>query len=146
MIRSSLEIFVRSVMDAGEITLSDVRHLQRDVLPDGVECRDEADVLIALDRAVAAKHGTWSAFMIQAVVDYVVWTSRPTGYVDHEMATWLVASLSAGQGPSLVAQAIAFEVVREAERSDATLVAFVMRSARGRVVGLVPEPAFDLAA
>lgn len=146
MIKSSLEIFVKSVMDTGEITLADVRRLQRDVLPDGVECRDDADILIALDRAIAAKHGTWSAFVIQAVVDYVVWTSRPTGYVDHEMATWLIASLSAGRGPSAVAQAIAFEVVREAERSDASLVTFVMRSATGRFFGIVPEPALDLAA
>lgn len=135
MIGSSLEIFVNTVMEAGEITLADVRRLQRDVMPDGVSGRDEADVLIALDRAVATKHGTWSAFVIQAVSDYVVWTSRPTGYVDHDTAVWLVASLSAGRGPSPVAEAIAFEVVREAERADIDLVAFVMRSAKGRMLG-----------
>lgn len=132
MIKLSLEHFVKNVMQAGEITLADVRRLQRDVLPDGVESRDEADVLIALDRAVSHKHCTWSAFASQAVVDFVVWTSRPTGYVDHDTATWLVASLSAGRGPSAVAEAIAFDVVREAERADTALLAFVMKSARGR--------------
>jgi hypothetical protein len=139
MIKASLEIFVQSVMAAGEITLADVRVLQRDVLPDGVWDRDEADTLIALDRAVASKHCSWSAFAIQAVVDFVVWTSRPTGYVDGETARWLVASLSAGSGPSAVAQAIAFDVVREAERADEALLAFVMRSAGGRILEVIPD-------
>ena len=133
MIKTSLENFVKSVLEAGEISFSDVRRLQRDILPDGVEGRDEADILIALDRAVARKHCSWSAFAVQTVVDFVVWTSRPTGYVDRDAALWLVASLSAGTGPGPVAEAIAFDVVREAERSDEALLAFVMRSARGRI-------------
>ncbi|WP_375459774.1 hypothetical protein [uncultured Enterovirga sp.] len=133
MVKSSLEHFVKTVLAKREITVEDVRRLQRDILPDGLESRDEADILIALDRAIPYKHCSWSAFASQTVVDYVVWTSRPTGYVDHETATWLVASLSAGTGPSPVAEAIAFDVVREAERADTTLIAFVMRSARGRM-------------
>ena len=139
MIKASLEIFVQSVMAAGEITLADVRRLGREVLPDGVWSRDEADTLIALDRAVAVKHCSWSAFAIQAVVDCVVWTSRPTGYVDAETARWLVASLSAGNGPTPVAEAIAFDVVREAERADEVLLAFVMRSAGGRILEVVSD-------
>ena len=135
MIKSTLEHFVNSVVAAGEITLNDVRRLQRDILPDGLEDRDEADVLIALDRAVPRKHCTWSAFAIQTAVDFVVWTSRPTGRIDHDTACWLVASLSAGHGPTAVAEAIAFDVVREAERADEMLLAFVMRSARARGAG-----------
>ena len=133
MIRATLETFITTVADEGEITLADVRCLHRDILPDGIESRDEADLLIALDRAVGRTHSTWNAFVIQAVVDFVVWTSRPTGYVDHETATWLVASLTAGRGPTPVAEAIAFEIVREAERTDPALLAFVMRAAGGRV-------------
>ncbi len=146
MASSALEIFVNKVLAADEITLADVRRLGRDVLPDGVESRDVADILIALDRAVPEKHSAWSAFTIQAVVDYVVWTARPTGFVDHETSVWLVASLSAGRGPSLVAQAIAFEVVREAERADQALLCFVMRSAQGRLSSLFGEQPFGLAA
>lgn len=133
MIRASLETFVETIRAAGVITLADVRRLQRDIMADGIESRDEVDTLLALDRAVSHKHGTWSALAIQSIVDYVVWTSRPTGYVDHETASWLVASLSAGSGPTPVAEAIAFEVAREAERSDHALLAFVMRSASHRI-------------
>lgn len=132
MTRQSLEIFVEGVVGRGEITLGDVRRLRRTVLPNGIETRDEADVLIALDRAIGRKHGVWSAFAIEAVVAYVVWQSRPTGYVDAETANWLVASLSAGRGPTPLADAIAFEIVCEAERSDEVLIAFALRSAEGR--------------
>ncbi|TDR93937.1 hypothetical protein [Enterovirga rhinocerotis] len=140
MIRASLESFVETVTSAGVITLADVRRLQREILVDGPENRDEVDTLLGLDRAVAQKHGTWCAFAIQTIVDYVVWTSRPTGYVDHETASWLVASLSAGTGPTPVAEAIAFEVAREAERTDHALLAFVMRSAAGRMSEAAIQP------
>ena len=132
MIRQSLEQFIKGACDQGEISLADVRRLQREIMPDGVESRDEADLLVALDRAITEKHGAWSAFATQAVVDFVVWASRPTGYVDQETASWLVASLSAGRGPTPLAEAIAFDVLREAERADEILIAFVMRAAGGR--------------
>ena len=132
MIRAAFDTFVNDVMRNAEITTSDVHRLQRDIMPDGICSRDEADVLIALDRAVHEKAPAWSAYSIQAVVDFVVWTSRPTGYVDCETAHWLTTSLSSGTGPTPVALAIAFEVVRECERADEVLVSFVMRWARGR--------------
>lgn len=132
MTTTALEIFVTSVMTAGEITLLDVQSLQRDVMPDGIGSRDEADILIALGRAVAEKHVAWSAFVLTAVVDFVVWQSRPTGTIDADTARWLVGSLSAGRGPSGLAEAIAFEVVREAERVDPSLTLFAMISSRGR--------------
>ena len=55
MITQSLEEFVNLVMLNGQITRADVRRLQRDIMPDGVESADEADVLIALDRAIHDK-------------------------------------------------------------------------------------------
>jgi hypothetical protein len=146
MVRHSLEIFVNEVLHRGHMSVEDVRCLQRDILADGIESRDECDVLIALDRAVGDKSAAWSAFVIQAVVDYVVWTSRPTGKVDRETAQWLTTSLSAGTGPTNVALAIAFDVVRECERADEILVTFVMQWARGRAEALRQQVDLDLAA
>jgi hypothetical protein len=114
-------------MSRGEISRADVHALRRDVLPNGIETRDEADLLIALDRALPEKDESWHGFMIQTVVEFVVWSSRPTGRVDRETAEWLIASLGCGTGPTETAVAIAFEVVREAEGSDEALVAWVMR-------------------
>ena len=146
MIRTSLEIFVDAALNCGQISTDDVRRLQRDILADGIESRDECDVLIALDRAVEDKVPAWSAFVIQAIVDYVVWTSRPTGMIDRETAQWLTTSLAAGNGPTNVALAIAFEVVRECDRADEILVTFVMRWARGRAAELRQRIDLDLAA
>ena len=138
MTRQSLEHFIQDIVGKSEISLDDVRRLRRDVLPNGIESRDEADLLIALDRAVDRRHGVWSAFVLEAVVQYVVWTARPTGYVDREAANWLVASLTAGRGPTRLADAIAFEIVREAEGADAALVTFALQSASGRFSAVVP--------
>ena len=146
MIRSSLENFAETIVVGGEITVTDVRRLQREILTDGLESADEADLLIALDRAVARRHGAWSAFVIGAVTDFVVWTSRPTGFVDHGTATWLVASLAAGSGPTPLAEAIAFEIVREAERCDETLLSFVLKSAVGRIETSAEREVTEMAA
>ncbi len=127
MIRWALESFINNAMGRGEISRADIHALRRDILPNGLETRDEADLLIALDRALYEKDESWSAFMVQAIVDFVVWSSRPTGRVDRETAEWLIASLGCGSGPSDLAVRIAFEIVREAEASDESLVAFVMR-------------------
>ena len=132
MITRALETFTHDVMAEGRMDRDDVRRLQRDILPYGAECRDAADVLVALDRALPEKDVTWSAFVIQTVVDFVVWTSRPTGRIDRDTAEWLVGSLGGGTGPTDVALAIAFEAVRECDGADERLVAFVMRSAGGR--------------
>jgi len=145
MVRWSLESFINSTIARSEISRTDVNSLRRDVLPNGIESRDEADVLIALDRAVYDKDEGWAPFLIQAVVDFVVWSSRPTGRVERDTAEWLVSSLGCGSGPTRNAVAIAFEVIREAESSDEALVAFVMRwraregeaLARGRAPELV---------
>ena len=127
MIRWALESFINNAMGRGEISRADVHTLRRDILPNGIETRDEADVLIALDRALHDKDEIWASFMVQAIVDFVVWSSRPTGRVDRDTAEWLIASLGCGTGPSATAVRIAFEIVREAESSDEALVAFVMR-------------------
>jgi hypothetical protein len=139
MIRWALENFIQAAVERGEISRADVQGLRRDVMPNGIESRDEADVLIALDRAVHDKDPAWRDFMLQSVVEFVVWASRPTGRVDREAADWLIGSLGCGAGPTELAVAIAFEIVRESEGSDESLVAFVMRWRAPRA----EEPAQD---
>ena len=132
MIKGSLHAFTDRVLENKRIDEEDVRALQRSILEDGLASREEADVLIALDRAVEAAHPAWSAYLIGAVVEFVVWTSRPTGVVDADTARWLVASLGCGLGPTETAARIAFEAIREAERTDEALVALVLHAAAER--------------
>lgn len=130
MIDHLLRAFIDGVLENRKIEAADVNQLRRTILPDGVTTRDEADVLIALDRAVADADPSWVEFLVTSIVDFVVWTTRPTGYVGRDNAHWLVASLGCGSGPTRNAKCIAFEVIRDAEQVDEALLAFALRGAR----------------
>jgi hypothetical protein len=132
MVNNSLQAFADRVLEKQRIGSDDVQQLQRIILEDGLTGRDEADVLIALDRAVAEADKTWADFLVAAVADFVVWSSRPTGYVEYESACWLVATLSCGDGPTENAVHIAFDIIKEAQQVDEALLAFVLRASSRR--------------
>lgn len=133
MIGQELREFVDHVMDRRVIDDEDVRILQREILHEVVLTRDIIDVLVALDRAVADKSPLFADVLLAFCVDFSVWESRPTGRIDRDKAHWLVTTLSAGDGPTPLAQKIAFEVVREAESCDEALVSFALRKADARI-------------
>lgn len=133
MIGHELREFVDHVMDRRVIDDEDVRILQREILHEVVLTRDILDVLVALDRAVADKSPLFADVLLAFCVDFSVWESRPTGRIDRDKAHWLVTTLSAGDGPTPLAQKIAFEVVREAESCDEALVSFALRKADARI-------------
>jgi hypothetical protein len=132
MITNELREFVDAILDGNKIDDADVNNLARNILGDNVLSHDVIDVLVALDRAVATPNANWAEFLVATVVDYVVWTSRPTGIVSREMAQWLVATLAVGDGPTANARRIGFEVVREAERCDEILISFAMSRPRAQ--------------
>lgn len=133
MIGHELREFVDHVMDRRVIDDEDVRILQREILHEVVLTRDIIDVLVALDRAVSDKSPLFADVLLAFCVDFSVWESRPTGRIDRDKAHWLVTTLSAGDGPTPLAQKIAFEVVREAESCDEALVSFALRKADARI-------------
>src|SRR4051794_39337056 len=57
MINFSLHAFVHEVQTAGCISFGDVRRLQRDILPDGIGSREEAQLLFTLEQTVARVEG-----------------------------------------------------------------------------------------
>src|SRR3954454_14671220 len=126
MINSSLHNFCDRIVAVGRITTADVRILSRELLPEGITSRDEADMLIAVERVVTHAGTAFADMLVAAIVDFSVWGERPTGYVDRETARWLAASIGNGNGPTPVGVRIAVEVVREAQSSDEALVAFAL--------------------
>jgi len=132
MIKVSLHGFVDRVMEKRVISGDDVKALQREIFADGIVRREEADVLIALDRAVTKADPTWADFLVRVVVDFAVWGARPTGTIDQDGARWLTQSLSCGAGPTETAARIAFEIVKEAQQVDEILLAYAMRTAHVR--------------
>lgn len=132
MINHSLQLFCNRIVAAGRLTAEDVRTLAREILPDGLTSRDEADMLIALDRAVRAIDPAFGHFLSAAIVDFTVWGERPTGTIDAATARWLAASLGNGIGPTPLAGQIAQAVVREAQTCDEALIAFALFANRRR--------------
>jgi hypothetical protein len=133
MIKNSLRVFVDGVVERKRIGIEDVRELSREILPDGIVSREEADVLVALDRALSDVDAAFADYLVASLVEFAVWTARPTGYVDQDTARWLETSLGCGTGPTPTAMRAAFEVVKEAQRVDEALLGFVMRHAKHRL-------------
>ncbi len=126
---TSLREFVSHARQAGRIRFGDLRRLQRDILPARLTTREEAEALIALDRAVTRADPDWSNYLVGTVRDFVVWGLAPVGLIDRDKAEWLGSVLSSG-GISKTARMIAREVVREACAVDEVLVAFGGRKPR----------------
>ena len=126
MTNFSLQLFCNRVVAAQRITKDDARELADDILADGLACRDDADLLIALDRAVADRDDGYADLLVALIVDFAVWGERPAGYVDPDLARWLAASLGAGAGPTPLAARIAMAVIQEAHASDEHFIAFAL--------------------
>jgi hypothetical protein len=125
-----LRSIIADALESGVLAAEDWRRLREEVLADGLTCREDADLLIALDRSDVVLPDGWADHLTAAVVEYAVWTERRTGTVDADAAAWLIATLSAGRGPTDTARRIAFEVVKEADSVDESLLAFVLRAKR----------------
>ncbi|HEX8418362.1 MAG TPA: hypothetical protein VF641_12255 [Methylobacterium sp.] len=132
MNNESLQRFCNRVVEAGCITRADARQLGRSILRDGLACRDEADMLIALERAVPEIDPGFRDLLAGLIVDFAVWGERPTGYVDRDVAGWLAASLGGRSGPTPLGARIAREVIQAAESSDEALLAFALSASPRR--------------
>ena len=116
MNNTPLSEFAGRLRAKNRINFADVQRLQRDVLPDGIASRADAELLISLDRNVSRSNSEWERWLVAMVVDFVVWTERPTGVVHEDTAFWLAAALKGkGARATKTGRLIAREVVQEAE-------------------------------
>ena len=123
MIRLSLRFFASRVLKTKRMDESDRTTLQRIIFSDGVRSRVEVEVLLQLSRAVKPVDPAWADFVTTSVVDFAVWGSRPTGYVDQDTANWLIAVLSDG-GATPLTRRIAREIAKEAQNVDRRFTEF----------------------
>ena len=120
MFNLSLREFAQQVVETKRISFGDVNRLKRSILPDGIAGREEVELLIGIDRAIGRADPAWSPWLVAAIVDFVVWGDRPTGYVDETAARWLAAAL---EGSPRTARLIVSEILREAQAVDPLLAA-----------------------
>jgi hypothetical protein len=123
MIRVSLRFFASRVLKTKRMDAGDRRTLERVIFSDGVRSRVEAEVLLQLARTIRENDPAWTDFVVAAIVDFAVWGSRPTGYVDPDMADWLIAVLSEG-GATALTRRIAREITEEAHGVDRRFIDF----------------------
>jgi hypothetical protein len=116
MSKMSVTEFAAKIQAKNRICFGDVQRLQRDVLPDGITSREEAETLIGLDRQVPKIDSDWALWLIPAIVQFVVWGERPTGVVQEETVNWLVTALAGDGVPpaTRMARHIAREIAEEA--------------------------------
>jgi hypothetical protein len=112
-----LHDFVAGVAARNRITFGDMRRLRRDVLPDGIATRAEAEALIRLDAGLDAQGGRadpdWADWLVAAMVEFMVWGERPQGEVVGEAADWLDGVLAAAGKPTKAGRRIARAMRRE---------------------------------
>ena len=77
MINSSLQAFADQALKAGRISFGDVKRLQRDILPDGISSRAEAELLLTLDQTISRADRAFADWLVAMMVDFVVWGLPP---------------------------------------------------------------------
>lgn len=91
---------------------------------------EEAQGMIRKDRLAAANDPEWTAFFVESMVEFLVWSRSPAGKIAPEDVEWLAAEIAQGTLPSM--PALLFALVRELNEVPERLTALAMRHARNR--------------
>jgi hypothetical protein len=120
----SREIFA-SVLHSTAVSRHDMAEMRSVIFETGLANRAEAEALLALDRGVCAQMPGWGAFFVEALSDFVLWQSRPTGRITESDLDWLLGCL--GDRRSVNAAALLAALTRAAQEPPARLKAAVER-------------------
>jgi hypothetical protein len=113
---------------AKRIDASDVVSLLREVYPEGVRGRNEAEALIAFDREFSDPAPEWRGFMAEAVADHLLRRSEPLGVVTDEKAEWLMRAIApSGRIATRGGAETLIRTVELASEIPARLAAFAIR-------------------
>jgi hypothetical protein len=116
VINGSIRDFVCSISAKGQITLGDVRRLQRGYLPGGITNRQELDILISLNAKLVRADKAWAQWLVSVVADFV--TNEASGRPFEDAAEKWVERLLAASTTKLALR-IARQVRRELARQRA---------------------------
>ncbi len=126
---------------AKRIDASDVVSLLREVYPEGVRGRNEAEALIAFDREFTDPAPEWRGFMAEAVADHLLRRSQPLGVVTQEKAQWLVRSIApAGKISTQGGAEALFRTIEQASEIPVSLSVFAIRTLSALAGGGMEKP------
>lgn len=122
----------------GEITPNDLGLIRQHMWPQGITSRMQAAMAIALDDCCPARCPEWTAFLVEAVADFVVRQEARDGRVSGETAGWLLERLAdGGEIRSRAGLEILLHVLETARHVPNFLSAVVLNQLR---LALLPEP------
>ncbi len=114
-----------AILEKEALSFDDIVALRGYIFETGIASREEAEMLMAVDRSPSAGVPGWSAFFIEALTDFVVWQQRPTGRITESDLDWLVGCI--GDQPTTNGKALLFNLVREAHQHPSRMSEIVMR-------------------
>lgn len=94
--------------------------------------REEAEAMFVEDRCRAEIDPVWTAYFVEALVEFLVWQNAPAGRLAQSDLDWLAGL--AGDTPSPSVPALLFALVRELNDVPEQLMALAMRFSRRRLV------------
>lgn len=142
MSMSNLEATAAAVARRKRIDADDVLALRRYTFGDGHVSRQEADALFHLDGSTTEKCAEWTAFFLEAIVDYIVHQEKPSGYVSDDNALWLVEHVARdGLVRGDTELELLIRVLERSMRSPEHLVAFALKQVALAVAGNPEKPA-----
>src|SRR6185312_6374616 len=117
----ALQALTDDLAKSGRVSADDALRLRREVFPDGVVSRDEADALIALEARVANNDDAWVQTFAEAIADHVLQASPN---VSDETAAWLASRFGAGAPREAELEAL-LKILDHADSAPESLHAFM---------------------
>jgi hypothetical protein len=139
---SSLAGFVTNAITHSRITFGDIRRLQRDYLPGGIETRAQAEMLTTLAAEVAHADRSWRQWFTAALADFAAKSAEGGAAACDETIAWL-EHLSEKPGfARRISRKIARRLRRGAEPAGTTALAAEQASMdAGQPQGSTASPA-----
>ncbi|MCZ8183163.1 MAG: hypothetical protein O9322_09350 [Beijerinckiaceae bacterium] len=98
-----------------------------------LENRSQAEDMIREDMLKGQDDPVWTAYFVEAMVEYLVWQNAPAGRIGAEDLAWLVDHLAGEPSPSM--PALLFALVRELTDVPEALTALALKHSRNRLRG-----------
>ncbi len=134
MTNTHLQDFVTQTATRGQVTFGDVRRLQRDCLPHGINAGEEAEILIWLDGKVARADKAWSQWLVTAVADFALRNEL----TDDGIADWLKRLMATTGRWATVGRRIVREIDRAKRLSRAGVALRAEETGTSEVAPVVP--------
>jgi hypothetical protein len=123
---------LKPVLESGVIEAGEVLTLRRWFYGDGLLHREDAEGLFAVHRRLRGPCAGFDALFVEAVCDFLVYQSMPTGRVTEEQAAWLIDCLGGADAviERNVELDLILQILEEAHAIPPSLAAFALAQVR----------------